>query len=57
MFHDTVKSISKLQDSLAILKLIAQGGKNIEENKVRPFRESFSFIRKKISENKSFVKK
>ncbi len=53
-FHDTTKSISKLQESLAMLKLIAQGRKNIEEKKVRTFKESFSFIRRKISENKSF---
>ena len=52
-----IEEYDKLQESLAMLKLIAQGRKNIEENKVRPFRESFSFIRRKISEKKSFVKK
>jgi prevent-host-death family protein len=52
-----IEEYDKLQESLAMLKLIAQGRKNIEEGKVRAFKESFSFIRRKISEKESLVRK
>jgi hypothetical protein len=49
------KSNSKLQDSLVMLKLIAQGRKNIEEGKIRAFKESFSFIRRKTAGKESLA--
>jgi len=37
------------QDTLAMLKLIAQSSKDIDKGKVKPFRKAFSDIKKQIS--------
>ena len=39
------------QESLALLKLIAQGKKNVEGKKFRPVKQAFSDIRKRLQSN------
>ncbi len=51
-----IEEYDKLQESLSMLKLIAQGKKDIEDGKTRPVKESFKCIRKVISEKKSRLK-
>ena len=38
------------QESLALLKLISQGKKNIEEKKFKPVKKAFSDIRRRLAE-------
>ncbi len=52
-----IEEYDKLQESLAMLKLIAQGANDIEHGRIRPLKESFSSIRRKISDRKSAWKK
>jgi prevent-host-death family protein len=48
-----IEEYDKIQESLAMLKLIAQGKKDIEGGKIKSASESFKDIRKAISEKKS----
>lgn len=52
-----IEEYDKLQESLAMLKLIAQGVNDIEHGRIKPLKESFSDIRRKTSERKSTWKK
>jgi len=45
-----IHEYEKMQESLALLKILAQGRKSIEEGKVRPVKEAFKEIRKKAKE-------
>jgi endonuclease III-like uncharacterized protein len=49
---ESVKPISyineKTQESLAMLKILAQSRKNLEEGKFKPVKESFRGLREKI---------
>lgn len=42
-----IHEYEKMQESLALLKILAQGRKSLDEGKVRPLREAFRDIRKK----------
>ncbi|HCE46250.1 MAG TPA: prevent-host-death protein [Lentisphaeria bacterium] len=44
-----IEEYDKLQESLAMLKLIAQGRKDIDAKRTRPLKESFKLIRAKIA--------
>ena len=46
-----IKSYEKLMDSLALLKIIALGQKDIEEGKVKPAEKAFGDIRTKLKDN------
>ncbi|MFA6291707.1 MAG: type II toxin-antitoxin system Phd/YefM family antitoxin [Victivallales bacterium] len=48
-----IKEYDNMQESLAMLKLIAQGRKDVAEKKIRPRKESFNLIREKIKAIKS----
>ena len=39
----------KMQESLALLKILALSKKDIEEGRTKPFREAFREIREKVS--------
>jgi prevent-host-death family protein len=45
-----IHEYEKMQESLALLKILAQSRKSLDEGKVRPLRESFQKIRKKAKE-------
>ncbi|MGA1875126.1 MAG: type II toxin-antitoxin system Phd/YefM family antitoxin [bacterium] len=47
-----IREFEKMQDSLAILKILAQSRKNLEEGKSVPVREAFRNIREKIKDLK-----
>lgn len=47
-----IEEYDKLQESLAMLKIIAQGKKDIDEGKTMPVREAFKLIRDRIAERK-----
>ncbi|MFZ2655146.1 MAG: type II toxin-antitoxin system Phd/YefM family antitoxin [Victivallales bacterium] len=48
-----IEEYDKLQESLAMLKLIAQGRNDIDAKRTRPLKESFKLIRAKIAERKA----
>ena len=43
-----IHEYEKTQDSLAMLKILAQSRKSLEEGKVAPFKEAFRKVREKI---------
>jgi len=45
-----IHEYEKMQESLALLKILAQGRKSLDETKVRPAREAFKEIKKKTKE-------
>ncbi len=45
-----IREYEKTQESLAMLKLLAQSRKNLEEGKFKPARESFRCVKEKITE-------
>ena len=45
-----IREYEKTQESLALLKILAQSRKSLEEGKVKPVKESFRSLRKKIEE-------
>lgn len=45
---DVMKLYKKTQESLSMLKILAQSRKNLEEGKFRPARKSFSGVKEKI---------
>jgi prevent-host-death family protein len=47
-----IREFEKMQDSLAMLKILAQSRKNLEEGKSVPVREAFRNIRKKVKDLK-----
>ncbi len=46
-----IKSYEELMDSLALLKILALGQKDIEEGKVKSAKKAFSEISKKLKDN------
>jgi len=48
-----VKIYEELQESLALLKILALSNKNKEEGKYKPIDDSFKDIRKQIKKNNS----
>jgi prevent-host-death family protein len=48
-----VKIYEEMQESLALLKILALSTKSKDKNKYKPIESSFDNIRKKIAENKS----
>jgi len=48
-----VRSYEQLQDSLALLKILALSNKSLNEGKVKPAEEAFAEIRSKIMNRKS----
>ncbi|MBV8167465.1 MAG: type II toxin-antitoxin system Phd/YefM family antitoxin [Alphaproteobacteria bacterium] len=42
-----VASYEQTQETLALLKILALSNKDVEEGRVRPFREAFSAVRKR----------
>ena len=47
-----IKQYEKLQDSLALLKIMAISNKNLKNKKYKPVSESFNSIRKRIEQEK-----
>jgi prevent-host-death family protein len=45
-----LRSYEEMQESIALLKIAAQGGGNIREGKVKPLRKAFADVRKKVRE-------
>lgn len=45
-----IREFEKMQDSIAMLKILAQSRKNLEQGKTRPVREAFHDLRKKTKE-------
>jgi len=45
-----IREYENTQESLAMLKILAQSRKHLEEGKFKPARESFSGVREKIGE-------
>ncbi len=43
-----IREYEGMMESMAMLKLISQSRKSVEENKVRPFREAFKNIRAEL---------
>jgi prevent-host-death family protein len=46
-----IREYEKTQESLAMLKILAQSRKSLEEGQFKPFREAFHDLRKKIDGN------
>jgi len=44
-----IKIYEQTQDSLALLKILALSSKNMNNGKIKPFKEAFKDIRKKLS--------
>lgn len=44
-----INDYEKTQESLALLKILAQSRKSLEEGKTRPFKEAFRDVRKKAA--------
>jgi len=47
-----IKQYEQLQDSLALLKILALSNKNLKNKNYRTVSESFNFIRKRIEQEK-----
>ncbi len=45
-----IREYEKTQESLFMLKILAQSRKNLEERKFKPVRESFNGVKEKIKE-------
>ena len=45
-----IREYEKTQESLALLKILAQSRKSLEEGKYRPVKESFKDLRAKVAE-------
>ncbi len=45
-----IREFEKTEESLALLKILAQSKKNLEDGRVRPARESFKTLKKKTKE-------
>jgi prevent-host-death family protein len=45
-----IREFEKMQDSLAMLKILAQSRKNLEEGKSVPIREAFRNLRKRVKD-------
>jgi len=43
-----IREYESIMESMAMLKLISQSRKNIEENRVRPFREVFKNVKDEL---------
>lgn len=48
-----LREYEKMQDSLALLKILALGQKDLEEGRTKPFRTAFADIRTRIREEQS----
>jgi prevent-host-death family protein len=46
-----IREYEKTQESLAMLKILAQSRKSLEEGQFKPFKETFHDLRKKIERN------
>lgn len=44
-----INDYEKTQESLALLKILAQSRKSLEEGKTKPFKEAFREVRKKTA--------
>jgi len=44
-----INDYEKTQESLALLKILAQSRKSLEEGKTKPFKEAFRDVRKKAA--------
>ena len=44
-----IASYEQTQETLALLKIIALGNRNLEEGKIRPIREAFDGVRKRVN--------
>jgi prevent-host-death family protein len=47
-----IREYEKIQESLALLKILAQSKKSMEEGKVNPARKAFSNLRKKLKDSR-----
>jgi prevent-host-death family protein len=47
-----IASYEEIQESLALLKILAMGQKDIEEGKVKPAKQAFAEIREKIRQRR-----
>ncbi len=47
-----IHSYERMQETLALLKRLAMSSKSIKEGKVKPVRQAFADIRKKIKERR-----
>jgi prevent-host-death family protein len=45
-----IREYEKTQESLALLKMMAQSRKNLEEGKIKPARTAFSDLRKNVKD-------
>lgn len=48
-----LREYEKMQESLALLKILALGQKDVEEGKTKPFRTAFAGVRARIREERS----
>jgi prevent-host-death family protein len=48
-----IVSYEKTQETLALLKILALGERNIAEGKYRPAKEAFADLRKRLNERKT----
>lgn len=48
-----IRSYEQMQESLALLKLLALSGKNLREGKYKPVEKSFKDLRARIEQEKS----
>ena len=46
-----IKSYDDMQESLALLKMLSQSMKNLQEGQTKPVKETFAKIRQRISES------
>lgn len=47
-----VRTYEQLQESLALLKMLAQSGKSVQAGRVRPVKKAFESVRKRIKRRK-----
>jgi len=48
-----IKSYEQIQESLALLKILAMSNQSLKSNKVKPIAEAFADIRKRIKESQA----
>jgi prevent-host-death family protein len=46
-----VRSFEQTQDSLAMLKILAQSNQSLNKGKVKPYKDSFQNLKKRIAES------
>lgn len=46
-----IASYEQTQESLALLKMLAQSTQSIQEGRIKPYRKTFSDIRKRVRES------